>query len=292
MKTAALFALTLAASLTANADFSYTTTQKMTGGSMGAMIGAAVDRVNKVCFKGQKMVTSSADGAVIIDFEAQTITSVNNTQKTYTVKKISDLVAGGAAANADISADVKETGQTKSVNGFNANEVVVTMSTDIEMGRGAPPLKMQLEMDMWVSTDVPGAGEAHAFYRKNAANFPWAALAAGSGNASMQKAIAQMQRKMAEMEGVVVEQVIRVKPGAAAQVPQMTPEQQAQMQAASKSGGQNSAAMQQMMANMGRGGSAGGSGSLMEMTVDSSGFSTADVPDSVFAIPAGYKQTQ
>jgi hypothetical protein len=297
MKTAALFALTLAASLTANADFSYTTTQKMTGGSMAAMVGAAADRVNKVYFKGQKMVTSSADSTIIIDFGVQTITSINNTQKTYTVKKFSDL--GAAGANADVSVDTKETGQTKSINGFNANEVVVTMSTDIDMGgRGAPPMKMQMELDMWVSTDVPGSGEVRAFYQKNAANFPWAAMAAGNGNASIQKAIAQLQRKMSEMKGVVVEQVIRVKPGGGMQMPQMpqmTPEQQAQMQAAMQkmqASGQNPAAMQQMMANMGRGGAAGGSGSLMEITSDSSGFSSADVPDSVFAIPAGYKQGQ
>jgi hypothetical protein len=174
------------------------------------------------------------------------------------------------------------------------------MSTDIDMGgRGAPPMKMQMELDMWVSTDVPGSGEVRAFYQKNAANFPWAAMAAGNGNASIQKAIAQMQRKMSEMKGVVVEQVIRVKPGGGMQMPQMpqmTPEQQAQMQAAMQkmqASGQNPAAMQQMMANMGRGGgSAGGSGSLMEITSDSSGFSSADVPDSVFAIPAGYKQGQ
>jgi len=303
MRTAALFALALAASLTANADFSYTTTQKSTGGMMGAMAGTAADRVNKVYLKGQKMMTTSGDISSIMDFGAQTITTVNNAQKTWSVKKFSDL-GMGAAANADVSIDVKETGQTKNVNGFNASEVIITMSMEMDAGRGGPPMKAQMEMDIWVSPDVPGAGEMRAFYQRNAANFPWSAMASGSGNASMQKAIAQMQRKIADLKGVPVEHVMRLKSagGSMPQMPQMTPEQMAQMQAAmakmqaaSKDGGAGSAAMQQAMANManmGRGGSAGGSGSLMEITSDSSGFSTASIPDSVFAIPAGYKQTQ
>ena len=89
----------------------------------------------------------------------------------------------------------------------------------------------------------------------------------------------------------------------------MTAEQQAQMQAAmarlqeiAKQGGASAAAAQQAMNSMGgmaRGGAmpgaapgAGGGGSLIEMTIDASGFSNASVPESVFAIPAGYKQSQ
>jgi hypothetical protein len=66
-------------------------------------------------------------------------------------------------------------------------------------------------------------------------------------------------------------------------------------------GGPGAAAAQQAMANLGNmgammggagRGSASGAGSMMEMTIDASGFSNASVADSVFAVPAGYKQTQ
>jgi hypothetical protein len=299
-KTATLFALTLAASLTAHADFSYTTTQKTTGGSMGAMMGATGDRTLKFYLKGQKMMTSTGDIDIIVDFGAQTITNVNNAKKTYTVKKFGDAAAG--EANTDVTMDVKETGQKKNVNGFNASEMLVTMNMDMDTGRG-PAMKMQLELDMWISPDVPGAGELRDFYRKNAANFPWRAMTGGAANPSMQKAMAQMQRAMTEINGVVVEQVMRMKPAAGSQaqmpqMPQMTPAQMAQMQAAIAKMGPNSPAaqqMQQMMNGMGRGaasGSASGAGSLIEMTADSSGFSSAAVPESVFAIPAGYTQAQ
>jgi hypothetical protein len=132
-------------------------------------------------------------------------------------------------------------------------------------------------------------------------------MTGSGGNPSMQKAMAQIQRKLAELDGMVAEQVIKIKPAGGTQMPQMpqmTADQQAQMQAAmakmqqmQQSGGQNAqsaAAMQQAMAAMGamgRGPAAGGaSGSLIEMTIDSSGFSSAGIPDSVFAVPAGYKQ--
>ncbi len=148
-----------------------------------------------------------------------------------------------------------------------------------------------------------------AFYEKNLANFPWAALAGGNGNPGVQKAMAQMERKMAELNGVAVERVVRMKSAggagapAAAAMPQMTPQQQAQMQAAmaklqqmQSQGGPQAAAAQQAMSRMGAmaggatPGSASGAGSMFEMTIDASGFSNASVPDSVFAIPAGYKQ--
>jgi hypothetical protein len=69
----------------------------------------------------------------------------------------------------------------------------------------------------------------------------------------------------------------------------------AKLQQMQGQGGAQSAAAQQAMAamaGMGRGpAAAGGSnGSLIEITMDESKFSSDSVPDSVFAIPAGYKQ--
>jgi len=88
-------------------------------------------------------------------------------------------------------------------------------------------------------------------------------------------------------------------------MPQMTPQQQAQMQAAmaklqqmQSQGGPAAAAAQQAMGRMGAmsggatPGSASGAGYMMEMTIEASDFSSASLPDSVLAVPAGYKQTE
>ncbi len=304
-KTVAVCAIALAASLTASADFSYSRTQKVTGGSMGAMAGTGADRTSKSYFKGQKSADISSDITTIIDFGAQTITTINHAQKNYKIVKMGDAVAGAAGVKADLAVDVKPTGQKKMVNGFNASETVITMNTSLEMGRGQS-MQLQMEISVWTSTEVPGGEEMRAFYKKNAANMPWAAMMGAGGNQSIQKAIADVQKKLTELEGTPVEEIIHVKPAGGTQMampamPQMSAAQQAQMQAAmakmqemAKQPGPAGAAAQAQLSKMGPmmggGAAAGSSPSLIDLTIDSTGFSGAAVPDSVFAIPDGYKQ--
>lgn len=297
---AVLMIILLATTLAARADFSYTTTTK-TEGAMAAMAGGVNNPPSKLYFKGQKMKMDTGDTATILDFDAQTITTISNKAKTISVRNFNDLAAATKQNGMSVKIDVKETGQQKTINGYNAKELIMTMDVDSpqmqQMG------KMQMEMDMWLSADVPGAGELRSFYQKNMERMPWAALG-GGGNPSMQSGIAEMQRKMAEMNGVQVQGVMKMKPagGAAAPaMPQMSQAQMAQMQAAmaklqemQKQGGPQAAAAAQAMARMGgmaNGAPAGGtSNALIEITMESTDFSTASIPDSVFAIPAGYQK--
>jgi hypothetical protein len=179
------------------------------------------------------------------------------------------------------------------------------MEADMAQGRGARgPMggKMQVEVDMWISSDVPGSQELRSIYQKNASRFPWSAMAAG-GNPSLQAAMAEVQKKMAAMDGVQVQQIVRIKPAAGGPAmpaaPQMTGAQAAQMdqararlEAMRAQGGPQAAFAEQALARMGAltgaGGGAGNSSALIEITADSSDFSTAAVPASVFAIPDGY----
>jgi hypothetical protein len=304
MKAAGILAVVvLTATLSPGADFSYTSTRKTTGGAMAAAAGGAIPPSTKYYYKGQKMKVDSGDTAEILDFDAKTITSVSNSRKSYTVRSFNDVGAQANASGIIAKIDVKETGQKKTVTGYSASELVLTMDVDSPQTRQLG--KMQMEMDLWISPDVPGASELRAFYRKNAANFPWAAMG-GGGNQSMTAGIADMQRKIAEMDGVPVEQVVKIRAsgGAAPAAPQLNAGQQAQMaqameklKALQAQGGPAAAAAAQAMARMGNipgaGGSApaaGGGNSLIEITMDSSDFSTSSIPDSVFAIPAGYQK--
>jgi hypothetical protein len=295
MKTAYLTILALACSLTARADFSYTQTRKSASGMAGAAASAAGNQTSKHYMKGQKMKTDSGSTALIMDFEAQTITTINNDQKTYTVTKFADTAEVLKKAGADVSVDVKETGQRKTVNGFNASQVMMTMS--MEGMQGAPPgTKMVMEMEMWISSDVPGAQESRAFFQKNGGRIPWASMGAGA-NPQMQKSMAEMQKKVAALGGVPVMQIVRMKMGGAggdAQMQQMQgamAQAMARMEEMKKQGGEQAKMAEQMMARMGGArGAGGGGGSLFEVTMESSGFSTASIPDSVFAIPDGYQK--
>jgi hypothetical protein len=282
MKTATLLVVTLCASATAYADFSYTTTRKAQGST-----AAAAPSSTKYYYKGQKMMTDSDAVTMIMDFDAQTVTTINKSQKTWSVRKFGDVGQALKQADVETKIDVKETGQKKMINGFNASQVIMTMEMESPQ-TSKSGMTMQMEVESWLSSDVPGAKELKAFHQKNAGNMPWAAM---TGNAAgMQKAAADVQRKMANIGGVPLLQIVKVKSaGGGAQAAQMQAgmaQARAQMEAMVKQGGPQAAAAQQALARMG--GAAAG-GSLFETTMESSGFSSNSIPDSVFAIPAGFQ---
>jgi hypothetical protein len=264
MKISRYLMLTVIAVLAAHADFSYNSVSKSPAG----------ERTSKHYIKGQKMITDDADRMTIMDLDAQTMTTINKTQKTYSVKPFSELYGKSAAAGMNVSADIRKTGQHKTVNGFDAEEMLVTMAMDSPQSK-QPGAKMQMEMHIWFASDVPGINEAHAFYEKNADRMPWAAMA--GGNSSM----AEMQHKMATMHGIPVLTVMKM--GGA------NPQQQAQMDQArarleemKKQGGPQAAMADQMLAKIG--------GASADITNESSGFSASPVSDSVFAVPANYQK--
>ncbi len=290
MRATCTLCLILAAACVARADFSYTTTMKSSAGPMAAMAGGN-DRASKTYLKGQKMKIESPDSIMIMDFDAQTITNINASQKTYTVSKFNDLGAAMDKGGMNVNIEVKETGQRKTINGFNASEVVMTMEIDNPQAR-QQGMKMKMEMDIWVSPDVPGAQELRAFYQKNAGKFPWGALMGGGrGNESTQRAITELRRKMAEIKGVPVLQVMKM--GAAGNEAQMAQMQQGMAQARAqmeelKKQGKLPPQLEEQLKRM----SGSTPGSMFETTMESTGFSSSAIPDSVFAIPAGYQQTE
>jgi len=272
---------------------------------MASMAGAPT--VSHYYYKGQKMKFETSNTTVIMDMDARTITTLNGSNKTYTVRNMDEVLKSGGTAP-DVKIDVKETGQKKMVNGFMASEIVMTMEMDgPREGMG----KMQMEMDMWISPEVPGVSEMRDFHKRNADKFPWSAMASGA-NPSMAKAISEMQRAMARQNGVPVQQVMRVKsagiagPGGQG-MPQMSGAQSAQMQAGMAQararleamiaqGGPGADAAKQALARMGGGmpgavPGASSSGAMIEVTMDSSDFSGSSVSDSAFAIPADYHKT-
>jgi hypothetical protein len=302
VKTAATMTLVLLAAYPAAADFSYTQTRKSTGG----MISAGGPQTSKVALKGGKIRTETGHMAIILDADSQTVTTIDNDRKTYSVKPFGEATA--AAGNVGAKIDVKETGETRTVNGFQARELV--MSIEVDSPQTALVGKMQMEIDMWLSSDVPGAKEMVGFYQQNGGKMPWGAMA-GQGNPQMASALAEVQRKISSMKGVPVQQIVKVKapagamPARASAGPSVAQMQQMQagmekarahLEAMAAGGGPAAAIAQQQLARMGPspGGagaaSATSSGSLLEMTIDSSDFSTAAVPDSLFAIPVGYQK--
>ncbi len=282
MKVFAVLAIILAAAAPARADLSYKVTRKVTGGIMVQDPAAKVEQVSSHYLKGQKMAVVNQGRVEIFDCDAHTITYLYKGSRRYVVAKFSDLNGGTPADAPEARVEAKQTGHKKIVGGFEASELVLT----VEMAgpRQDSAGKIRMEIDMWLSTGAPGSAELRDFYRRNAKKLPWAAIGRINvgiplvlpaaldeyvscfdwhgcrGDPRIQADIDKLQSNIASMEGVPVEQVIRVTapvgPAVAAFIA----------------------------------GSAGLPGPLIEMTMDASDFSTSSVPDSVFVIPDGYQE--
>jgi Domain of unknown function (DUF4412) len=235
------------------------------------------------------MKMEMSNTVMIMDFDAQTITTLNPQDKSYSVKTFAEAnkETSGALSGADVHPEFKDTGEKKVINGFNASQLLLTM--DVDAGRGGQ--KMQMQMEMWISPDVPGVGELRGFYQRNMGKFPWASLGEGA-NPQMKAVTIEMYKKLAQMNGAAVLEVMHMKmPGAGGPDPSADPRMaaaRARLEEMAKQPGPAGQAAQQQLARMGAMGGGGGGG--MQITIEGSGFSPAPVPEAVFAIPGDYKK--
>ena len=279
----------------ARADFQYVTRTTSSGGMMAAVTGGPGKAATKpagdatrLLYQGDKVKIDSGTTAMIIDLGVQTLTSIDHGRKTYNVTPLGSVPAGAKNAKLEMKMDVKETDQRKTINGYAARQVIITMDLESPQTQGA---KMRLTSEMWLSEDVDGAQELRAFYQRNGDRFPWQAMF-GKTDPAMGKSLADFQKKVAALGGVPVLQIMRMSmagdPARAAELEQQVAAARRQLEDMKKQGGDQAAAATQALAALGSQGSQ--PGVLMEMTMESSDFSTKPIPASEFAIPADYRK--
>jgi hypothetical protein len=234
------------------------------------------------------------DRAVIVDFRAGTILRLDQRTKTVSAGRIEPAKTGKPKPEA------RETHQSKTIGGNEARELTLaTTLNSPELTRAA--MRIRMEMSCWVVDDGDGIKELRDFYRRNGARIPWKALG-GDGDSSIEDAIADLERAVSALPAVAVLEVIALKP-ADGRVSQgeirPTPAQGAEIREAmseldatvQKNGPEAEKAARSlaiMNAVIAPGRRLDASGALFEITLESSDFSTKQIPDSVFAIPAGY----
>jgi hypothetical protein len=288
---AAPLAVLLLAAVAAQADVSFTTTRKRYGGASAA----GRNSQSKYYFKGAKMKVDRGDRALIIDFDAGTVATIDNVRKTISI-------TGLSAASPAARIEIKETGQTKTISGRSSNEAILTVNLDSDELRRMRA-GMRMEMELWRAMDVPGGAELHDFYGRHGERIPWALLG-GDGNQAVEAGLADLQRGIAAMPGIPLLEVLKVKPANGGDNTQgklrPTPAQAAQMRdkmadldAIIQKGGPDAAGAAQSLAILSAAlapeRSLDSSGALFEITLESADFSNASIPDSVFGLPAGYK---
>jgi hypothetical protein len=272
------------------ADVSYEETVRYTGGSMvemmrnmssgpmgkllGGRMGRALqDRTSKVYLKGNKMAHVGSDASTVIDLDAGTITTIDNQHRSYTTMTFDEMnqrmkeaqekmSRRGGSGTADIHFDVKvdDTGKTKTIDGKTAKEYIMTMTAEGQ-DQGQSAGAMRVRSDMWTVTSETGSDELRDFYKNMATKMNYS-FAAGMnpmmGSAS--QGLAQLAKETSKLEGYPVQQETAV------------------------------SGVQTPMGPMMGGNNQDPNAPFLTMSSESRNFSTGPVDESVFQVPAGYKE--
>ena len=283
--------------------------------------------VTTVAVKGDRMVHWSTHHASIIDLDKETITSVNFDKKQYSVMTFAQMKqaiedasqkmkSSPEAQKADMNfkVSVKDTGEKKQIGGFDTHETILTMQmegTDQKTGNTGG---MQIITDMWVAPKVAGYDEITAFYKRMGQKLDWAPTGLGAmGNRpDLAKGFAELYKESSKLNGMPVFEIVKMGVHAegqpqsgqqAAQAPPQNQEQQQQTERPSigsvlggKFGGfgrKKKSPDQEQDQPQGQPGAPGdASGTLMEMTMELSAFSSGPVDGSKFEVPGSFKQVE
>ena len=227
-----------------SADFSYSQTTRVTGGTLLNMTrfmpGAGQlkePKTHTIAVKGGKMVTYDADSATIIDADAETMTQIDFKKKQYAVITFAEMKQAMQAMRAQLAqaqaaqaaqtpqqapqvnpldamkVTVNETGQTKVISGLNTKQYILTM----EMGgapAGTPPTtpSNKTTMDSWMAPTLPGYEEVTAFGVKMASKMSDLATPGMNPMAMFREDVAAsvktMAAEMSKMSGIPVYQTM------------------------------------------------------------------------------------
>jgi len=132
--------------------------------------------------KGDRLVHRSPLHTSIIDLSNETITSIDQPKKTYSVITFAEMKQameqmsekmqqqqqkkGGDQADMKFKVSANATGKKKAVNGFDSSEMLLTMQmegTDKKSGQSAA---MVVFADSWIAPSVPGYNEVREFYKR------------------------------------------------------------------------------------------------------------------------------
>ena len=297
-------------------------------GHMVNMFGGKAARqgvVQTVAVKGDRMMTTNDKTAELIDMAEEKVYHIDLDGKSYTVLTFAEMrqkmqeaqdKAKEHMASAKehqekekptepqkkmaVEVSTKETGQTKTVNGFDCKEVVtvVTMHEDgktIEQSGG-----MVMTTDAWVTKPIPAMKEVMAFRRRyfeKLSGMDPAAAAAEMAQAmamypQMKELMGRTRVEGAKVDGTPISTLMTID---TVPSPEEKKQQQADSSASSDAGGGLGGMLARKMMkkkaadDSAAGGADTGRSSLMSSTLEVLSVSTTVSPDAV-SIPAGFKQ--
>lgn len=238
-------------------------------GALGRMVnffggkGAREGVVSTVAVKGNRKMTTTDKTAQLIDLSEEKVYELDLSKKTYTVVTFADIrrqmeearrKAAEQAQQAsrekeqtaqrsdqnpqmEIDFDLKESGQKKAVNGFDAREVIMTVGVHEKGKPIAQNGGMVLTSSTWLTPTVPNASEIADFDRRYAEKLALPSMldaqqmaAAMAMYPMMADAMTRMQAENVRLDGTPVLTVMKFEavapPGAAQENAKQEPQQQ------------------------------------------------------------------
>ena len=207
-------------------------TQMKFGGAMGRVVNMFAGRaaregvVSTVAVKGDRKSTRNGDSGQIIDLREEKIYDVDYKNKSYKVTTFAEIRrqmeearrkaaeaardAGNAPAakpepnagepQVDVDFSLKESGQKREINGFNAREVVMTVAVR-EKGRKLEESGgFVLTSNIWLTPQIAGTDEIAAFDLRYAKQLGLSAMFDAQQMAAMTAMYPMMQQAMERFE--------------------------------------------------------------------------------------------
>lgn len=215
------------------------------GGIMKVFGGKAAKEgiVNKVALKGNRKMTTNEDTAELVDLTEEKVYQIDLKKKTYTVLTFAQMkqqmVDAMAKAKAEVASQpsapkpdpnapppekpeiaidftLKESGQKKTINGFDCHEVVATVTVR-QKDKTADDGAMQLTTSMWMTPQIAAMKELQDFDRRFAEKLVLPMTKetveqlgpAMATNPGLSEAIGKLDIEKVKMDGTAVLTVMR-----------------------------------------------------------------------------------
>ena len=224
------------------ADFKYTDTSKITGGSLKSMMktvgmfskqasAAMKPTVTTHYVRGSKLRTDRSDGTFeIIDLDGRKMVFIDPQKRTYSEvtfeemkaamekaqKQMQDEMAKQKAQQKDVKTNMKAkvyvtpTKETREIMGQQTNELKMQIDMEIEAqdtsasAQPAGPVSgtMSTSIDSWVAPTVPGYKEIGEFYVRMAKEINWVPPLNISLNPQVTQGMAEVQKNQSAYKGL------------------------------------------------------------------------------------------
>ena len=293
----------------------------MLGKMMGLLGGKAMKEgiVSTVSIKGDRQMTVTSETAQIVDLNEEKLYDLDLKKKTYTVTTFAELrrrlqeAADKAEKDAqkarekdknakemEIDFKVNETGQKKTISGFDCREVVMTITVR-EKGKTLEEAGgLVLTANNWLTSGAPAAKEAMDFNKR------YAEKLAGVGPAGSAEAMAQamtmypglkdamvkMQAENVNMDGTPIQTIMTMESVPSKEMAQQQQKREKDESESSGGGGLLGGFAKRLGKKKSDDQPAAGSekpNAFMTMNHDILSISTGVAPEDV-SIPAGFKQ--